>query len=146
MTKCFFTGLLFLNVFFIGLSSCKRKPSKTKEAKRIEKLLAEAHLQSKDTVQYIVWNTTSCGGCRSYTAKLLQECNNNEIKFIVPLSFVNDIAFDNDNVFVDSQGIFGKYYFGVDNIGVVKVYNNEVFSIKNYQANEMDSLKIDLGE
>jgi hypothetical protein len=43
-------------------------------------------------------------------------------------------------VYVDSHHILGKYYFGVDNLGIIKVYNDEVLSIKNYQANEMDIL------
>ena len=42
------------------------------------------------------------------------------------------------------NGIFDKIYFGVDNIGLVKVYNNEVLSIRNYNPEAMDTFKVDL--
>lgn len=113
--------------------------------KRFEQMLTTARLGSEDSVSYIVWNSMSCGGCRNYTAGLLQSGSlNDQVKFIVPLSFVNEIHHVSDKVFVDSQGIFDQYYIGIDNIGVIKVYDNEVLSIRNYQANEMDSLAKDL--
>jgi hypothetical protein len=129
-----------------GLASCTDNKPKSPEAKRFEQLLAEARINKKDSVRYLVWNDMSCAGCRSYTAQLLQKGTNKErVKMIVPLSFVNDIqTVAINNVFVDSHKVFSKLYFGIDNIGIIDVYNNEVVGIKNYTANEMDSLKDDL--
>src|SRR5690606_23699302 len=126
-----------LSCFSVSLPSCTTKTPKEQEMEHFEQMLTTARLRSEDSITYIIWNSMSCGGCRNYTARLLQNGGlNDQVKFIVPLSFVNEIHHVSDKVFVDSQGVFDEYYIGIDNIGIIKVYNNKVLSIRNYQANE----------
>ncbi len=147
MIRCFFTALCCGSITVFMLTSCTHKKEKTAEEQRFEKSLTEAKISDTDSVRYLVWNSSSCGGCRSYTAQLLAKklTGNKAIKLIVPLDFAEDIPeHSTADIIVDSAGIFDKLYFGIDNVGLVNVYNGEVWSIRNYRADEMDSLKNDL--
>jgi hypothetical protein len=151
MTKCFSIVLFLISTCGILLPSCENKQAeiksspKAKEAVRFEKLLLEAKLQNKDSFTYVVWNTTSCGGCRTTCVRLLQASKNKAIKLIAPLHFAGVTnSLSPQRLFIDTNGIFDKIYFGVDNIGLVKVYNNEVLSIRNYNPEAMDTFKADL--
>lgn len=126
MVKCFFIGLLSLSSFLFF--SCNRNAVKDDNAVRFETALRDAHLERPDTVRYLVWNTMSCSGCRSFSAQLMKGVRNaDNIIFILPLNFLNEVTdLPAKNIFVDSNNIFGKLYFGIDNIGIVKAYRYEV--------------------
>lgn len=146
MTKHFITVSLFLSLLFFSFSSCKDAPAQSKEAKRFEQMLKEAHFEKNDT-RYLIWNSSSCGGCRVFSANLLrrnkQETEN--VRLIVPFSYAHEAAgIDSRKLFIDSAGVFDKLYFGVDNIGIVYMQQDKVTGIRNYNSNAMDTLRQDL--
>lgn len=146
MTKRFFTASLFLSLLFFPFSSCKDDSVQSKEAERFEQMLQNAPFAKKD-VRYLIWNSSSCGGCRVFSANLLR--NNKEVtenvKLIVPLSYAHEATGINSRaLFIDSAGIFDELYFGVDNIGIVRIQDNKIINIRNYNPNAMDTLKQDL--
>jgi hypothetical protein len=146
MIKCYSIVLLLSSLLGTCILSCTANNKKTPEAERFEKLLVKAKLQNEDTFKYVVWNGTSCGGCRDFSiSRLLTIPNKTKMKLIVPLAYSNEAqTIGKDYLFIDSNRIFDEFYFGVDNIGIINVYKNEVLHIRNYRPDEMEDLKNDL--
>jgi len=145
MIKHFFTALLFPSIILIACS-CKDKAAVDVNATRFEQLTHNAHLEAKN-VRYLIWNSSSCGGCRSISVNLMRSNKTlgNTI-LIVPLVYANQaFGIKKDRLFVDSSGIFDKLYFGIDNIGIANVEDGKVINIRNYNPDAMDSLKVDIG-
>jgi hypothetical protein len=146
MTKRFFIVSLFLSLLPLLFSSCKDSLVKSKEAERFEGLLNQAKLKNDDSIDYVIWNGSSCAGCRSFSIRLLMQHNNSlrPVTFIVPFSYADETKnIKNEQLYIDSANIFDEFYFGIDNVGIIKVGKQGVYSLKNYNANAMDSLEHD---
>ncbi len=145
MTKLFFIrfALIFSTLFACSKREHKQIPP---EFQRFEEMLRSYGELRIDSIDYIYWNNISCSGCRVFTVNLLlQDSTLSHIKIITPL--VNSAItkyLNKKQVILDTNGIFTKKYIGMENIGIIKTYNNSVFSIKNYNADEMEQLKTDL--
>ncbi|MFT4062977.1 MAG: hypothetical protein QM642_11555 [Edaphocola sp.] len=140
----------YLNLL-INLCACSCSgplAGRSAEAGRFEAMVAEAKLASPDSLRYVLWNGVSCGGCRGFAVGLLaSEKLGGDVRYIIPLDFAAELPVSpekNKSIFIDSFNVFGKKYIGIDNIGIVKVANNKVYSIKSYRSDEMEKLKSDL--
>lgn len=128
-----------LSLIFSVLLSCTTQPQRKPEFIRFEDAVKKAELSSLDSTIYVFWSQHSCGGCRSETKKLTKQYSvKKSIKIISPAIYTNELnGFDHNLVFIDDHNLFTKKYFGIDNVGIIKVAQNKVYFIRDYSPNEM---------
>lgn len=146
MTKHFFIASLFLSALSLSFNSCKDSAAKSGEAARFEDMLRQAGLKHNDSVDYVIWNSSSCAGCRSFSVRLFMQHGQpaKPAVFIVPYSYSDEAKnISSAYLYIDSAGIFDEFYFGIDNVGIIRVGKEGVYSIRNYNANAMDTLEQD---
>ena len=112
---------------------------------RFEEALRLTHTTYNDSIVYIYWTQHSCRGCRKAILNMVNELSSSNIKIISPPLHADElVSLNSSNFLIDTTNFFGKKYFGIDNVGLIKAANNKVYSIQNYNPNEMDSLKKEL--
>lgn len=137
----------FALVFSLFYSCTESNLPVNKEFLRFEEMLVKSGLQSKDSVTYILWNNSSCGGCRDISADFIhQNVIKSNIKILTPKihAYFLPKTLEESQYYIDESNVFGKKYVGIDNIGIIKTANGKVYSIKNYNPDEMEQFKIDV--
>ncbi len=139
-------NIIGLSLIFSIIYACGNKAI-SPEAERFENMLQTTQLTKQDSVNYIYWSRHSCGGCRSLCAQnmVLGKTYSKIVILITPAVHEGQTTQLNTNqYFIDTKNIFGKKYIGIDNVGIIKSSNGRVYSIKNYNPDEMEQFKIDL--
>jgi hypothetical protein len=128
-------------------NACNLSNSISPEAERFEKVLSAGYIGKHDTIlkKYILWNENSCEGCKVKSINYLIKFRPNNVKIIAPVSDKKLYSYiDTQFLIIDTLNAFGKYYYGVGNIGIICVQQGKVISIKNYNVNEMKEFENDL--
>lgn len=131
----------------ILIVSCQQSSPQTVEQERFDKSLKQSSLAvpAQGLYTFVVWSENSCPNCKKSSAALVQAAKNEKVRLIIPPADESLIqTTDNKFVYVDTNRVFQKYYFGVSNIGLVVMKDGQTVSIKNYNTNEMDALGNDL--
>ena len=143
---CFINFVLLL--IALHISACNPNKSISPEAERFEKVLKQnvsENYQLDGDYKYVLWNENSCHGCKVKSINILNKLRPQNVKIIAPNSdkkLASNI--DSQFVIIDRHNEFGKYYYGVSNIGIVNIKNGKVTMIKNYNVDEMDKFETDL--
>lgn len=147
-TKFYFISFVLPQIILL-ISSCNTsdKPI-SPEAARFEKVIKQIggkHFIQDSLYKYVLWNENSCHGCKVKSVNLLNRLQPRNVKLISPNSDKKlAINIDTQFLIIDRYNEFGKYYYGVSNIGIVSLKNGKVTKIKNYNVDEMDMFEIDL--
>lgn len=117
-----------------------------KEFLRFEEMLVKSGLRSADSMTYILWIGASCHGCRDISTDFVQHVTKRNVKIISPAihAYFLPKTLEEMWYYIDEKNIFGKKYIGIDNVGIIGTVNGKVYSIKNYEPDQMESFLADL--
>ncbi|WP_344824156.1 hypothetical protein [Rurimicrobium arvi] len=129
------------------LNSCEDDP-KPAEWLRFEKALKTSALTVRDTNSraIVLWNDAACHGCKVKCVDLLLQHPTWHVIVIAPYSDRNLAAqLPRDRYWIDSFNQIGRYFYGINNLGMIRLKGNIVREIRDFSVQAMDSLEIELG-
>lgn len=138
--QCYFLWLIVLTI--MGCSN----QSPNAAYRRFERVAEESPLPIPEgRSRFLLWNDNACHGCKVKCVNFLSTHPEVDICIIAPYAD-RKLAYvlPEDSYWIDSANLFGRYDYGVSNVGLVELHQGKVTRINNYNVGQMDSLEHDL--
>lgn len=135
----------FLCFIVLLITGCSNRSSNA-AYRRFERVVKESRLPVPvGRSRFLLWNDNACHGCKVKCVNFLSMHPEVNICIIAPYADRKLAALlPADKYWIDSANLFGRYDYGVSNVGLVELYQGKVNRINNYHVAQMDSLEHDL--